>query len=242
MIDSTNDNFVFESQTMLTFLQNLLMFTSTLTSFGLFLGIYKNLGAHLPETIVTLVIAVLLYHTGNHYFGGHMAECMSLEFWHFPRWTKAMMGPTLLRKGRRERLRARAGERARILRERARRQRGRRAMEDPTRTRNIPHKKMNGARSNDSTDSTASIGTLLRTAAMNLGRDSQETTPYEERLEADWFNDARQLRGRDAECLARYMPLRLAEEVHRLLVDGWEEDKKSSGQEDDGDIFFDPPL
>ena len=71
---------------------------------------------------------------------------------------------------------------------------------------------------------TSSITTLLRTAAINLDRNDLDVTIYEERLEEDLFNDPVHLKGRSVECLSRYMPLRLAEEVYRLLVDTTEEE------------------
>lgn len=64
---------------------------------------------------------------------------------------------------------------------------------------------------------TSLIGGLLRTAAINLGRNDEDMSVYEERLEKDWFNEVDQLKGRSVECLSRYMPLRLAEEVHKLV-------------------------
>eukprot|EP00579_Thalassiosira_antarctica_P018169 CAMPEP_0201951118 /NCGR_PEP_ID=MMETSP0903-20130614/56839_1 /ASSEMBLY_ACC=CAM_ASM_000552 /TAXON_ID=420261 /ORGANISM="Thalassiosira antarctica, Strain CCMP982" /LENGTH=122 /DNA_ID=CAMNT_0048494375 /DNA_START=492 /DNA_END=857 /DNA_ORIENTATION=+ len=63
----------------------------------------------------------------------------------------------------------------------------------------------------------SSVGALLRTAAINLGRNDLDISNYEARLEEDLFNEADQLKGRSVECLSRYMPLRLAEEVQQQL-------------------------
>jgi len=71
---------------------------------------------------------------------------------------------------------------------------------------------------------TSSITTLLRTAAINLGRNDLDVTIYEERLEEDLFYEAVHLKGRSVECLSRYMPLRLAEEVYILLLGVTEEE------------------
>ena len=61
-----------------------------------------------------------------------------------------------------------------------------------------------------------SIGGLLRTAAVNLGRIDSDTLIYEARLEAEWLS-METLRGRSVDYLSKYMPTVLAEEVHRLI-------------------------
>lgn len=63
----------------------------------------------------------------------------------------------------------------------------------------------------------SSMHELLCTAAENLGRSGRDVDDFVARLEEDWFNEAEQLKNRSVECLSRYMPLRLAEEVHRLV-------------------------
>ena len=66
-----------------------------------------------------------------------------------------------------------------------------------------------------------SLGILLRRAAARLDRgDDVDVAPFAARLRGDWFEEARHLEGRDAEFLARYMPYRLAEEVHALVRAG----------------------
>ena len=68
-----------------------------------------------------------------------------------------------------------------------------------------------------SSNDLSSVGTLLCNAAANLGRASKHVSLYEARLEEDWFNKPEHLKNRSAECLSKYMPLRLAEEVKRLV-------------------------
>lgn len=65
--------------------------------------------------------------------------------------------------------------------------------------------------------SSQDLGILLNTAATNLGLQKIDTVTYEERLNAEFFFEASHLRGRDVEFLARYIPYRLAEEVHLVL-------------------------
>ena len=180
------------------------MFTGNFVFLGLLLGIYKNLSPNLPETIITLVVAVSMRILGDKYWGRQISICMPLEYYHFPRYIQIMMG--FITKAQRDELKGRAKIRAEKLRKKAYQERRKL---DP------------GFR--DETN-TSSIPTLLRTAAINLGRNDLDVTIYEERLEEDLFNDPVHLKGRSVECLSRYMPLRLAEEVYRLLVDTTEED------------------
>ena len=65
--------------------------------------------------------------------------------------------------------------------------------------------------------STSSVGDLLRTAAINLGRYDSDLSSYEARLEAEWLT-IETMKDRSVDCLSKYMPLVLAEEVHRILV------------------------
>jgi len=204
-MDSLNEEFVFECRTMLTGLQNLLMFTSQFTQFGLFLAVYKNLYPNLPEIIVTLSFAIIMYVLGTKYFGRHMATCMSLEFWHFPLFVQFMSAPSsVLNASSRKRLKYRAKLRAKKLRMRAFNERSR---IDPNFQENSAPPQY----------STGSLGELLHTAAINLGRVDDDVSIYVARLEKDWFNEVNQLRERSVSCLAHYMPLRLAEEVHKML-------------------------
>lgn len=61
------------------------------------------------------------------------------------------------------------------------------------------------------------INELLSTAATSLGMIDYDVSVFEKRLLGDWFNDAKQLKDRSVDCLKQYMPLRLAEEVHKLV-------------------------
>ena len=61
------------------------------------------------------------------------------------------------------------------------------------------------------------IGSLLRTAAINLGRSDYDVSIFEARLEGDWYNETEQLKEEDVVTLSRYMPRLLAKEVHNIL-------------------------
>ena len=60
----------------------------------------------------------------------------------------------------------------------------------------------------------SSVGVLLRNAAIRLGKNDHDTSMYEARLGEDWFEEAHQLDGMSVDFLSRYMPWRLANEVH----------------------------
>ena len=70
---------------------------------------------------------------------------------------------------------------------------------------------------NNNRPGNTSIKDLLSTAATSLGMIDYDVGVFEKRLLGDWFNDAKQLKDRSVECLKQYMPLRLAEEVHKLV-------------------------
>ena len=69
-----------------------------------------------------------------------------------------------------------------------------------------------------SSRSATSIGKLLRGAACNIGRGGFDVSKYEQKLEDDWYNNASELREMSVNVLQKYMPRRLAEEVHNQLA------------------------
>mmetsp|Transcript_19309 Transcript_19309/g.41922 ORF Transcript_19309/g.41922 Transcript_19309/m.41922 type:complete len:409 (-) Transcript_19309:184-1410(-) len=202
--NSSHQDFVFESGKALIYLQYLLMFTIQFLSVGLLLGIYCNLSPHLPETIVAMSIAITIYLVGGNISMSYQLACAPLECYHYPSWTRILFPRVWLSRKGRERLKARAKFRAQELRKRAYRERKKLDPGFSARSRNA---------------STSSVVGLLRTAASNLGRIDNDISTYEARLEKDWFNEVHQLKNRSVECLSRYMPLRLAEEVHKLLLE-----------------------
>ena len=65
--------------------------------------------------------------------------------------------------------------------------------------------------------SVTSIAILLCTAAKNLQITDCDISHFERKLKEDWFNEVEHLKNRSVEFLARYMPWRLAEEVHKVV-------------------------
>mmetsp|Transcript_29093 Transcript_29093/g.40738 ORF Transcript_29093/g.40738 Transcript_29093/m.40738 type:complete len:374 (+) Transcript_29093:159-1280(+) len=65
--------------------------------------------------------------------------------------------------------------------------------------------------------SSVQIEVLLRTAAIKLGRDSNEVAPFVDRLHKEWYYETHQLQGLEVDTLARYIPHGLAREAMKLI-------------------------
>lgn len=110
----------------------------------------------------------------------------------------------MLRRGGRQKIREAAEKRAKELKARAYKERTMLTTDSST------------ARSRRT--SRTSVGALLRRAADSIGRVDFDVSKYEERLEEDWYMDSSELRNMSVDVLSRYMPRRLAEEVHNQLA------------------------
>ncbi len=62
------------------------------------------------------------------------------------------------------------------------------------------------------------VGLLLRRSADAIGRRKFDVSKYERLLEEDWYCEEDELRNMSVNDLSKYMPRRLAEEVHRQLA------------------------
>lgn len=193
---SSHEDYVLESLKALGHLHSLLCFTQYTILTGLLLGIYCNLSPHWPETVITLAIAIAVFISGTKITLGLNSAVAPLELYHTPSFFKVGSSS----KGLKTRARLRAQE----LRKRAYRERKKLDPSFPARS---------------DTTRTSSVASLLNTAVLNLGRIDSDISTYEARLEEDWFNQADQLNGMSIEVLSKYMPLRLAGEVHRLLLE-----------------------
>ena len=58
---------------------------------------------------------------------------------------------------------------------------------------------------------------LLRRAAKELGRGGASVAPYLAALEKDWYDSVESIRSLDVAALSRYMPERLAGQIHASL-------------------------
>ena len=202
--NSSQDDYVYRNLTSLTYCFALLVFTVTLNTAGFLMGVYSNLSPNKPEIIISMIISIIIFLAGNLVIRKQQLECTPLECYHAPRFIKIaypFLWP-ITRKGKEE-LKVNAKLRADQLKKRAYHER----------------KKLDpdfDLRQNKSGTS-SSVGELLRTAAVNLGRYDSDLSSYEARLEAEWLT-IETMKGRSVDCLSKYMPLVLAEEVHRILL------------------------
>ena len=218
-------SFVWEARNLLSHCQILLQSVLALMTIGVALGVYLALNPNWPETavglVITLFLSVMNLRTAERFC---VAVC-PLEVYHLPLPTRliAMPNHTLSRDGR-EALRTRAVKRAKELNER--RTSSSNNKSSTKRTSTNPNSFSSSGTSNNNNNSaqksttsvnTNCVGLLLRDAAIKCGRDDQGVSIYLANLEEDWYSDVDQLKGMAVDVLARYMPRRLAEEVHKEL-------------------------
>ncbi|KAL9183205.1 hypothetical protein ACHAXT_004992 [Thalassiosira profunda] len=199
---NATEDFVLQSGKLMRFCSTLLIATLQTVTIGLFLGIYSNLSPHWAETIVVLVIAFVINAVGQRHVQKLVFDTSPIETYHLPLWARLLSDPACVvtHKGREE-LRLRAKQRAEEVKRKAYRER----------------EQLDPSLDADAKQSNTSIGTLLRKAAVSLGRSNYDTSIYEARLEEDWYCDASQLKGLGVEVLARYMPRLLAQRLHDIL-------------------------
>ena len=200
IMNSRNSDYCYNCGTVLTYLQSLLMIMIQLVQFGLFIAAFFNMRPYWVETYVAWAVIFTIYLSGNSYFGQHFCTMAPLEFFHFPVLVQLITSPQdVLVTRRREKLRKLAYKRARLLEHRA--------LSESVESRGT----------DELGSSILSIKDLLLRATMNMGLHDYDTSSIETQLEADLFLKVAHLHGRSVECLSNYMPLRLAEEVHRIL-------------------------
>ncbi|KAL7542629.1 hypothetical protein ACHAXR_011941 [Thalassiosira sp. AJA248-18] len=199
IVYGSREGFVFEARRCLSYLQGLLLTTVYFTTSGIFLGIYGNLRPNVPETIAVMVFAGVIHLAGVKHANDFQYKVSPLTVYHMPKWFQALGYPlsVFTQKGR-QKLQERAKNDANNLKSKAFHDRG---IADPGK-----------GRVNDK-----DIGILLQTAAINLGRTDYDISTVEDRLEQDWFNEVNQLKGMSVDFLSRYMPYRLAKEMHNLV-------------------------
>lgn len=162
---------------------------------GLMLAIYMRLSPHWPETIVVLSILMVLFGTNDYYVGHFIAGQIPLELYHFPRWFIHIFSPLL--RIRDKELREKALVRANELKQRL----------------------LSEQDTGISSFQDGSIHILLEKTANAIGRNDIDVTKDVKAFDDDLFDSVDQLKGMDIEVLSRYMPRRLAQEVHTMLMD-----------------------
>jgi len=200
---SSYEDFFIESIKPLAYLHKALLLTNLCVVTGMLLGIYMNLSPHWPETIITLVFALILFVSAIQTIHRHWWNTIPLEVYHWPLWMKLSLTSFWRGKGRKD-LKHRAKLRAQVSKKRAYRERKKL---DPTfdNTKGSSH--------------SFPVGGVLRNAAIHMGMIDSDVSVYEARMKEDWLFDIKQLKNKDVDWLARYMPFGLAEEVHTLLLD-----------------------
>lgn len=201
LFSGSHRNWVFGSRHLLTLLHFLITCVFVFMVLGVGLGIYAKLAPFWPELAISLVFTLSVVVYGMWAVSNLVAEEASLEFYHFPLWFQWGIFPLpMLKRGGRKRIRERAEKRAKEMRGRALKER---TILDPT------------AKSCRSFKS--SVGGILRRAADSIGRHDDDVSKYEKRLEDDWYVNSSEMKNMSVDILSKYMPRRLAEEVHDQL-------------------------
>ena len=202
-----HQSWVYGCRKFLHFQHHLQMLIMTCTIVGMGLGIYNKFSYYdyWIELAVCLFVLVLMTGTGLYLMSDLVASELPLEYYHLPLWFKYSLIPfkSLTSKQRKE-VRDAAMIRAKELKERAYRER---LLVKPK------------ERSSDARNDDTPIGKILRDTAIELGRCNFDVSIYEQRLEADWFDDINDLKAMSADELSKYMPRKLAIAVSSKLHD-----------------------
>lgn len=199
MLNSSQENFIWKCLKPITLLSHLMLFTTNILDIGLILGVISHFYGRdrLPENILCIALYCIINIYGERTYRKFLLDVMPLEIFHSPLISRLMAAQfhEVTKSGRSE-LQSLAEARAKKLR--------RQYVEKGS----IDTQQHNWG----------SLENLLRTAITNLGRmESVDVAEFTVRLEKDWLTSESHIRGRNVEFLNKYMPLLLAEEVHRLL-------------------------
>ena len=201
MHSHTNPNWTYSCRFVFVYCHMLFIFMLVAVTVGLFVAIlakFKEPGL-LAQTIVVFVVAMLVEAPGMMCMGILIETELPLELYHSPFWWKFWLSPFhMFTNSRRSRLKENAILRANMLKEKT----------------TIQQQQRLDARENDKN---STLHDLLRKAAIAIGRDDIDVSIYVIRLEEQMYTEAEHLQGEDIAILERYMPRRLAKEVHKLL-------------------------
>eukprot|EP00985_Skeletonema_marinoi_P009453 scaffold4392_cov138-Skeletonema_marinoi.AAC.37 len=203
LFSGTHQNWVFGCRHVSIICHTLLNGIIMLTILGVGVGILTKLAPNWPELVIAMAFFLIIVVCGVYQISQLIATQLPLEYYHFPLWFKwGILFPPMLTKKSRDKIRAGAHQRAKDLRSRAFKER---TVLDPS----VILKDK---------DSFSPIGRLLRVAADNIGKKDHDISQYEARLEKDWYTKTEELKSMTVDVLARYMPRRMADEVHRTLA------------------------
>jgi len=207
MFSASNPNWAYSCRYMTVYLQMLFTCMLLFVTSGLILAVVAKFTPNIPTIIITLALIGVAEIPGFYYIGKLVREEVPLELYHSPLWWKLIMSPqsVLMRKGRSD-LQKGAISRAATLRKQL--FSGKRLADD------------NGKTSSTSQRGRDNLQKLLDKAAESIGRSDIDISIYIARLEADLYTDSEHLSEEDADELSRYMPRRLAKEVHKIMLAG----------------------
>lgn len=202
LFSGTHQNWVFGCRHLLVLCHTLLCCVLVLTVGGVGVGIFTKLAPNWPELVIAMCFFLVIVVTGMYHASYLAATQLPLEYYHFPLWFKWFITPfPMFSRKSRERIRVGAEQRAKELKARAFRER---TALDPSPAHHA--------------ESYTPIGKLLRISADNIGKKDHDISQYESRLEKDWYTKTDELKSMSVDILSRYMPRRLADEVHQNLT------------------------
>eukprot|EP00578_Thalassiosira_sp_NH16_P023680 CAMPEP_0181083810 /NCGR_PEP_ID=MMETSP1071-20121207/4364_1 /TAXON_ID=35127 /ORGANISM="Thalassiosira sp., Strain NH16" /LENGTH=397 /DNA_ID=CAMNT_0023165509 /DNA_START=41 /DNA_END=1234 /DNA_ORIENTATION=+ len=220
---ASNPNWAYSCRHMTVYMQ--MLFTCMLVYFvtlGLVLGVIAKFAPSIPTVIITLVLIGVAEIPGQYYMGKLVREEVPLELYHSSLWWKLLLSPqsVLTKKGRLD-LQKDASSRAATLREQF--FSGNRVTHNSTTA--------------SSTSQRVDLQNLLKKAAKSIGRSDIDISIYIARLEADLYTDIGHLTGEDVDELSRFMPRRLAKEVHKIIMMAGTIGKKKQRKKQRGNIY-----
>ncbi len=203
---ASNPKWAYSCRYMTAYMQVLFTCMLLFVTLGLILAVIAKFAPNIPTVIITIVLIGIAEIPGFYYVGNLVREEIPLELYHSSLWWKLVMSPqsVLMRKGRSD-LQKGAISRAATLRKQF----------------SVRLTDNNGtAASSTSQRGRDSLEKLLEKAAHSIGRSDIDITTYIARLEADLYTESEHLSEEDVDELSRYMPRRLAKEVHKILLEG----------------------
>ncbi|KAL3781517.1 hypothetical protein ACHAW5_000733 [Stephanodiscus triporus] len=199
IVYGSRGDFVYNARDLIQFCNHLMWMTYFSVTFGCGLALYLNLRSNLIDLLVILIFVGIVIIRGMSIMCELQLSVSPLATYHQPSWIKLFTHPRFILSSKtREELRGKAVVESEYIQFKA-----------------------NFRQIKKELDSTPDSGIciLLRTAAKNLNRPDYDISKFETNLAEDWFNEVEELKHRSVECLAKYMPMRLAEEVHKLVGD-----------------------
>ena len=201
-----------------------LIFNFTIVS--LCLGVHNRLEGGIDAWVVvcgTALVAFVYCQRGAYMW----IEEIPLEYFHFPWYFKCMLLVPLIHK--RKEIRGRAAKRAELLRKQVDKELQKAKVSAASHNYQVQQQQQQNPSPNPtsssnyvaSKNSIDDIESLLMDACQVLGRNVSEVdlTPYLIKLQEDWFDSVESLEDLDVNDLHNYMPLRLAQSTHALLLE-----------------------